>query len=403
MATVEGTPTVTEGKKGGMATTKVLMGNHAVSWGVMRARVQMISAYPITPQTQIVEELSEICASGRLDAKFIKVESEHSAMACVIGASAAGVRAFTATSAQGLALMHELLHWAGLGRLPVVLVDVNRAMAPGWSIWSDQTDALSQRDTGLMQWYCETNQEVLDGVILGYKVAERVRLPLMLVLDAFLLSHTYEPVEVPSEESVDAFLPPYQAEYKLDLTRPSAFGPLTSPEHYMELRYRQQLAFEEALDVTVEEGKLFRDTFGRDYGLIECYRCEDAEVAVLCAGSMTATARETVDRMREEGKPVGLIKLRVFRPFPTAVLRAALAPLKKVAVLDRNISAGAEGIFAQEVKAAMCNVRKAPEIHPYILGLGGRDITPNTIRTALQTSLESQTCHDIPIWLELKE
>jgi pyruvate/2-oxoacid:ferredoxin oxidoreductase alpha subunit len=378
------------------------MGNHSVSWGVMRSRVNMISAYPITPQTQIVEELSELCASGKLDARFIKVESEHSAMACVIGSAASGARSFTATSAQGLALMHELLHWASLGRLPIVLVNVNRAMAPGWSIWSDQTDALAQRDTGLMQWYCETNQEVLDSVILGYKVAEQVNLPVMIVLDAFLLSHTYEPVEVPPQDVVDRFLPPWNAKYRLDVENPQAFGALTSPEHYMELRYIQQLAMEKALGVTVTEGDSYGKAFGRHYSLIEEYWMDGAEVALLCAGSMTATAREAVDRMRDGGLPVGLIKLRVFRPFPAQVLRDALAPLKKLAVIDRNISVGAEGIFAQEVKAAMQEAEKSPQIHPFIVGLGGRDITPETFESAIRTVMGRAKPEGRPEWLELK-
>ena len=186
---------------------KVIMGNHAVSWGVKLARAEVIAAYPITPQTQIVEELARMCADGRLDARFIKVESEHSAMAACIGASATGVRAFTATSSQGLLLMHEMLHWAGSGRLPVVMADINRAVAPGWSIWTDQNDSLAQRDTGWIQLYCENNQEVLDTTIQAFRLAENVNLPVMIVLDAFFLSHTSEPVDIPEQEEVDAFLP----------------------------------------------------------------------------------------------------------------------------------------------------------------------------------------------------
>ena len=196
------------------------MGNHATSHGVRLARAQVISAYPITPQTQIVEELSEMCADGRLNAHFIKVESEHSAMACLIGASQAGVRCYTATSAQGLALMHELLFWASYARLPIVMTDVNRAMAPGWSIWSDQTDSLAQRDTGWVQIYCETNQEVLDTTIVAFKLAEETSLPVMVVYDAFILSHTYEPVEIPDQKDVDAFLPPRKAKLTLDPKNP---------------------------------------------------------------------------------------------------------------------------------------------------------------------------------------
>ncbi|HHF43445.1 MAG TPA: pyruvate ferredoxin oxidoreductase, partial [Candidatus Aminicenantes bacterium] len=211
---------------------KVLMGNHALSYGAMLSRVQVIAAYPITPQTQVVELLSEMCAEKILDAQFIKVESEHSAMAACLGASLAGARTFTATSAQGLALMHELLHWASGGRLPVVLGNINRAMAPGWSIWTDQNDSLSQRDTGWMQFYCGSNQEVLDSVIQAFKVAEKLHIPAMIILDAFSLSHTYEIVDVPDQEKVDKFLPPFQPKFRLTPDEPHAFGGLTSPEHY---------------------------------------------------------------------------------------------------------------------------------------------------------------------------
>ena len=212
---------------------KVMLGNHAVSWGVTLARAEVIAAYPITPQTQIVEELAEMCADGRLAARFIKVESEHSAMAACIGAAATGARAFTATSAQGLALMHELLHWAGGGRLPIVMADVNRAMAPGWTVWTDQNDSLSQRDTGWIQLYCETNQEVLDTTAQAFKLAEAVDLPAMIVLDAFFLSHTSEPVDIPDQTDVDAFLPRREARLKLDTADPHSFGSLATPAVYM--------------------------------------------------------------------------------------------------------------------------------------------------------------------------
>ncbi|MCK4472423.1 MAG: pyruvate ferredoxin oxidoreductase, partial [Anaerolineae bacterium] len=251
---------------------KVIMGNHAVSYGAKLARSQVIAAYPITPQTQIVEMLSDLCANGLLDAKFIKVESEHSAMAACIGASSAGARAFTATSSQGLALMHELLHWAAGARLPIVMANVNRAMGPGWSIWTEQTDSLAQRDTGWLQFYCESNQEVLDTVIQAFKIAERVLLPTMLVLDAFVLSHTQEPVDIPDQELVDEYLPPYRARYKLDTRDPHAFNGLVTPAHYMELRYKMQKAMEEAVEVARQVDEEFREVFGHSYGLVEKYR-----------------------------------------------------------------------------------------------------------------------------------
>ena len=217
---------------------QVISGNHAVSYGVMLARAQVISAYPITPQTQIVEMLSELCASGQLKAKFIKVESEHSAMAACIGASITGARTFTATSSQGLALMHELIHWAANARLPIVLADVNRAMGPGWSIWTDQNDSLSQRDTGWLQFYCESNQEVIDTIIQAFKIAETVYLPVMVVLDAFFLSHTSEPVEIPPVKLVDKYLPSFKPDIKMDIKSSHAFGGVTTPEYNFALKYK---------------------------------------------------------------------------------------------------------------------------------------------------------------------
>src|SRR5512143_2931382 len=218
--------------RGGSQMNKVIEGSHAVSYGVMLCKVQVICAYPITPQTHIVERLSELCASGDLQAKFIKVESEHSAMAACIGAAAAGARTFTATSSQGLALMHELLHWASGARLPVVMANVNRSLGPPWNIWCDQTDSLSQRDTGWLQFYCESSQEVVDTVIQAYKISEKVSLPSMVILDAFYLSHTFEPVNLPDQERVDRFLPPFEPRYRIDPRDPRSFSGITPPDFY---------------------------------------------------------------------------------------------------------------------------------------------------------------------------
>jgi len=360
---------------------KVIMGNHAVSWGVRLARAEVIAAYPITPQTQIVEELAEMCAAGSLKARFIKVESEHSAMAACIGAAAAGARAFTATSAQGLALMHEMLHWAAGGRLPVVMADVNRAMAPGWTVWTDQNDSLSQRDTGWIQLYCESNQEVLDTTIQAFKLAEAVDLPVMIVLDAFFLSHTYEPVDIPDAADVDAFLPPRKARYKLDTADPHSFGALAPPSVYMEMRLRQQEAMAEAVKVAQAIDEEWGQRFGRRYGLLERYRAEDAELLLVTSGTITSTARYVVDQLRAKGEKVGLVKARMFRPFPTDAWREALAGVPHVAVLDRNISPGHSGIFAEEIRAALYDLpeNQRPAIHGYIVGLGGRDVRPETI------------------------
>jgi pyruvate/2-oxoacid:ferredoxin oxidoreductase alpha subunit len=360
---------------------KVIIGNHAVSYGVKLARTEVIAAYPITPQTQVVEELSEMCASGDLRARFIKVESEHSAMAACIGASATGARAFTATSSQGLALMHELLHWAGGGRLPIVMVDVNRAMAPGWNVWTDQNDSLSQRDTGWVQLYCETNQEVLDTTIQAFKLAEAVDVPVMVVLDAFFLSHTSEPVDIPDQADVDAFLPKRVARQKLDTDAPHAFGALTTPAVYMEMRLRQQEAMDEARTAMVAIDAEWGKRFGRSYGPIECYRTEGADLVLVTSGTITSTARYVINQLRDDGHKVGLVKVKMFRPFPTEDLRKVLAGVPDVAVLDRNISPGHSGIFAEEIRAALYDLpdAKRPRLHGYIVGLGGRDVTPDTI------------------------
>jgi len=372
---------------------KVIVGNHAVSWGVKLARAEVIAAYPITPQTQIVEELAEMCADGRLAARYIKVESEHSAMAACIGAAAAGVRTFTATSSQGLLLMHEVLHWAGLGRLPVVMADINRAVAPGWSIWTDQNDTLAQRDTGWIQLYCETNQEVLDTTVQAFKLAESVDLPVMIVLDAFFLSHTSEPVDIPEPAAVDAFLPRREARFKLDVNAPRAFGGLTTPAVYMELRMRQQEAMERAREVFEQVEADWEKRFGRRYGAIERDRIEDADIVLVTSGTVTSTARHVVNERRARGEKVGLVKVKMFRPFPTAALRDALAGVPKVAVLDRNISPGHGGIFAEEIRAALYDLPAAerPQVDGYVIGLGGRDVTPHTIAECLDRTRAGTT------------
>ena len=380
---------------------KVMIGNHAVSWGVQRARVEVISAYPITPQTQIVEELSDMCADGRLPARYIKVESEHSAMAACIGASATGVRTFTATSAQGLALMHELLHWAAGGRLPIVMADVNRAMAPGWNIWTDQNDTLSQRDTGWIQLYCETNQEVFDTTIQAFRLAETINLPVMVILDAFFLSHTSEPVDLTDQEIVDEFLPQREAQYKLDPADPRAFGALVRPDAYMEMRWQQQEAMRDAVSLMPEIDDAWAKLTGRKYGAIEQYRTDGAELLLVTSGTITSTARHVVDERRERGEAVGLVKVKMFRPFPTGALREALAGADRVAVLYRNISPGHGGIFAEEIRSALYDVplEDRPLLFGYVLGLGGRDVTPSVIDSIVDQTWTADQPERQDLWV----
>jgi pyruvate/2-oxoacid:ferredoxin oxidoreductase alpha subunit len=354
---------------------RVIEGSHAVAEAVRLARVQVISAYPITPQTHIVEILSEYCANGTMNARFLRVESEHSALAALIGAQSCGVRTFTATASQGLALMHELLHWTSGARLPIVMAEVNRALAPGWNIWTDQTDSLAQRDTGWIQLYCEDGQEVLDSMLQAYRLAERVYLPVMVVLDAFYLSHTYEPVDVPTEEEVDRFLPPYQPRFQADTENPCAFGQLVPPGAYMKMRHNIALAMEESLVCLREIQDEFYRIFERRYDPVDAICCNDAEIILVTSGTITSTCRLVLQSLRERGEKVGILKMKLFRPFPVAMVREATARAKKIAVIDRNFSFGASGIFAQEVRAALYNAPEHPPVFGYIAGIGGLDAT----------------------------
>lgn len=382
---------------------QVLEGSHAVSEAVRLARVQVVSAYPITPQTHIVEAISEFCSDGTMDARFICVESEHSAMAAVIGASNAGVRAFTATSSHGLALMHELLHWASGARLPIVMAEVNRALAPGWNIWTDQTDSLAQRDTGWIQLYCEDGQEVLDTTLQAFRLAEAVNLPVMVVLDAFFLSHTFEPVDVPDQDTVDRFLPPFDPRFRLDTKNPCAFGPITGPDRYMEIRRDIQAAMDRAPEVLAAVEEEFFSLFGRRYGAVDAFLCDDAEVILVVSGTAAATCRQAVGDLRKTGERVGMLKIRLFRPFPATEIRAILPKAPKVAVVDRNVSFGAGGIFAQEVKAALALHKGNTAVYSYIAGLGGRDITTATFREIYLTTKDTPTPPAESVWVGLAQ
>jgi len=379
----------------------VLEGSHAVSEAVRLARVQVVSAYPITPQTHIVEAISECCEDGRLAARFLCVESEHSAMAAMIGAASGGVRTFTATSSQGLAYMHELLHWASAARLPIVMAEVNRALAPGWNIWTDQTDSLSQRDTGWIQLYCEDGQEVLDTTLMAFALAEAVNLPVMVILDAFFLSHTFEPVDVPSQQTVDRFLPPYRPRFRLDTAAPCALGQMAAPGAYMEMRRSMQEAMEAAADKTVQIEDTFARGFGRRYAAVEPVGCDDARVVLVTSGTVTATARVAVEALRGAGERVGLLKIRAFRPFPAEAIRRVLGGVEKAAVIDRNFSVGAGGIFAQEVRAALCRDKTRPQVFGYVAGLGGRDITPDVIADVYCRTRDAEEPAEDSIWVGL--
>ena len=361
-----------------MSERLLLTGNHAAAYGAMLARAEVISAYPITPQTMIVELLSEMTASGRLPAKFITVESEHSAMAACVGASAAGARTYTATSGQGLALMHEMLHWAVGARLPIVLTNVSRAMAPGWSIWSDQSDILSQRDVGWMMLFAESVQEAQDFILWTYRVAEQVFLPGMVGMDAFILSHTAEPLIVHDQEAVDAYLPKFDPLYDLDPAEPRAYGGLVNRDHYFEMRYKIYENMDRAGQLLVEAGEEFGEVLGHRYTPLEGFMLDDADYVIVSAGAMTSNIRQAVRDLREEGMKVGLLRVIAFRPFPVDEVRRILTGRTKVGVLDRNMSAGHSGIFAQEIRSAMLGQPDAPPIYGYVVGIGGRDVRVET-------------------------
>ena len=380
----------------------VIEGNHAVSYGAKAADVDVIAAYPITPQTQVVELLSEMCATGELNAKFIKVESEHSAMAAAVGASAAGARAFTATSSQGLLLMHEMLHWAVGARLPIVMANINRAVGPPWNVWSDQNDSLSQRDVGWLQVYCESNQEVFDTVLHSFWVSEQLMLPTMLILDAFYLSHTSEIVDVMEADEARKFLPPFQPKQFLDPKDPHSFGNLTAPDAYYELRYEIDEALRRGIELMKKADEEFEKLYGRSYGIIEEYRTEGAEILLFTSGTITSTSRVVIDEWRDRGKKVGLVKMRLFRPFPIDDVRRICRPAKKIAVIDRNIGFSIGGIWAQEIRAALYNSGYHKPVFGFIAGIGGRDVTPETVSEVLDHVDHMDTPDQDVYWIGVK-
>jgi len=382
---------------------QVIKGNHAISYGVKLSRVGVVSAYPITPQTTVVEELSEMCARGDLEARFIKVESEHSAMAALLGASTTGVRTFTATSGNGLLLMHEMLHWTAGARLPIVMANVNRAVSGVWNIWADQTDSLSQQNTGWLQIYCESNQEVLDSTIMAFKLAEKVLMPVMITYDAFFLSHTSEIVDIPDQEQVDAFLPPYKPLAEPNFDDPRMFGGFFATDYFYEQRYSMHHASLEALEYYPTICHEFKEIFGRSYDLVETYRTDDAETIVVSAGTTTSVTRIMVDQMREQGQKVGLMKLRLFRPVPADCWRQTLGKAKKVIVVDRNLTPGLGGVFANEIRSALFGLDNKPLVFPVVAGLGGRDVTPDDMAAIVNQAMIQNNQTDSPLFWGLKE
>ena len=377
-----------------------MTGNHAVASAVRLCRPQIVAAYPITPQTPIYEKLSDWDASGELGGMMMRVESEHSAMAACLSASLAGARTFTATSSQGLALMHEMLHFAAGCRTAVVMACVNRTLAAPWAFWSDQTDSLSQRDTGWIQLYVEDNQEALDSTIQAFRLAEEVMLPVMVVLEANFISHFMEPVDIPEQAQVDAFLPAPSLPQRFDPDHPGYVTPTVTQEEFEGYRKMSQEAMNYALTALEEIEEEFSGIFGRRYGLVEASDCEDAELILLTTATITSTARVALASLRQKGYRIGLVKLRAFRPFPVAALKKAVGSVRRIAVVERNISLGREGIFCSETKSALSNCPHHPEIQGYLAGIGGTNVSPELIERIVLHALALHQVADDPIWMK---
>ncbi len=378
---------------------KLITGNEAAALAAKLARPQVIAAYPITPQTSIGEKLAEYTADGSLKARYIKVESETSAFAACIGGSLSGARVFTATSSQGLALMHELLHWASGARLPIVLVNVNRSMASPWSLGVDHNDTLSQRDTGCLQIYCETAQEVLDTILIAYKLAESVILPIFICMDGFLLSHYSEAVNIPDQDEVDLFLPPRDAQYFMDTNAPATFGGGVSSEALYQFRQRIQADMDNVLTEHDRICDQFYQRFGRRYTAVETIKPENQELVIITNSTMAGTVKAYIKEKGQQ-KGVGLIKIRFFRPFPKEALKEALKGFKKAIVIDRNLSPGSGGIFSQEIKASLYGSEDQIPIVSVIGGLGGVDVTVDHLDRLVCEVLKQKKAQPGTIWME---
>lgn len=365
---------------------KILKGNQVIAYAVSQANISVIPVFPITPQTTIIETIAELIKNGKMSSYYIPMESEHSVMAACIGAASAGVRTFTATSGQGLLYMHELLHWASGARLPIVMGVVNRAVAPGWNIWMDQSDTVSQRDTGWIQIYCTTHQEIYDHLFIAYRLSEKVLLPSMVIQDAFFLSHTMGEFEFEENEKINRFMKSQpEIPFAFDFNQPKTLGSLSDDTNYMEFREKIYTAFIDAQQEIKDLYQEFEQQFGRSYPIYETYQLDDAEIVLGLSGTIYETSYEAIDDLRKEGIKAGMVKIRYLRPFFTEELRELMKNKKKMLVIDRNFSFGRDGVFASEIKAAL---QKDPiEIKTVIAGLGGRDVTKNTVKMIVKKSL----------------
>jgi pyruvate ferredoxin oxidoreductase alpha subunit len=362
----------------------------AVSEAVKLANTDVIAAYPITPQTHIVEHLAELVAQGELNAEYVPVESEHSAMSACLGSSAAGARTFTATAGQGLELMHEVVYVASSMRLPIVMAVANRALSSPLSVWGDHSDVMAVRDTGWIQIFVENGQEAVDNTICAFRMGEdlRVLLPVMVHLDGFHLSHMVEPIMMPDQKEVNEFLPPFNYPLPLNPAKPVTMGAFAPPIVFTEAKWAQEINLEKSKEVILEVWKKFGDKFGRYYNPVECYRCDDCDTLIMTMGSYSETAMMAVDKMREAGKKIGLFRIRLWRPFPYDELRKTVKNAKTIIVLDRAISMGMGGPVASELRNALYPLENRPKIVGFVGGLGGRDISPTDFENIIRQGME---------------
>lgn len=385
---------------------KMLDGNATAVEAMVLADVKVVATYPITPQSSMAERLSDLVEDGTLKAEYIRVESEHSAMSAVTTAQLTGVRAATATSSQGVALMHEILCVTAGVRAPVVMPVVNRALAAPWSLWCDHGDTMAERDSGWIQFFTQNVQDILDLMIVAYKVSENadVLTPSMVCLDGFFLSHSMQKVDVPDIEKVRKFLGPYTVKNTfLDASNPMFINDLTSPDEFTEMRYQQKEGMKKALEVIPVVMKEFEQTFGRKLTMVEEYKTEDADAVIVALGSMCGTIKQVINDMREAGKKVGLVRITAFRPFPAALVKAALAGKKAIGVFDRSAGLGSEGgPVWNEVRSALYGTDR--QVLPFIGGLGGRDVPPFIVQKVFDRLLDvaSGKKAEGDTWIDIK-
>ena len=383
-----------------MSNVQIMTGNQAAALGAKLCEVQVVAAYPITPQTSLTEALAQYIEGGQMKAEYVRVEGEHSALTVCIAASTVGARAFTATSANGLLYMHEQIHWAAGSRLPIVMCCVNRGVGAPWTIFNDQQDSIAQRDTGWIQLYCRNNQEIIDTLIQAYKIAEEVYVPVMVCYDGFILSHTMMPVEIPDAALVRKFLPPYKPHTFLSQENPRTINPVLFPDRrenaegilcdgYMEMRYKLHAALEKSKTAIRKANRDYATAFGRDYGgMLWGYQAEDAEILIAGMGSIANEATVAVDMLRAEGIKAGVVGIRAYRPFPDDEVREAFKKAKVIHIFEKAISYGYEGPLCADMKAAFYGSDVKAFMYDYVVGLGGRDVQPAELAAAVKAKID---------------